>query len=185
MRYRLLGASGLRVSEVFLGAMTFGEESGPGAPLEEYRRLLDAYAEAGGNVVDTAINYRNGESESFVGELLVGRRDRFVVATKYTVSPDRTDPDASGNHRKNFMLSLETACNACVPTTSICIGSISGIVTRQSRKQCAPLMMLFAPARTSLSGFRMPPPGLSRVLTPWPSGAAGGIFCFSNSSIRL
>src|SRR5258708_13963411 len=98
MRYRLLGASGLRVSEVFLGAMTFGEESGPGAPLEEYRRLLDAYAEAGGNVVDTAINYRNGESESFVGELLVGRRVRFVVATNDTVSPDLTDPNSSSNH---------------------------------------------------------------------------------------
>ena len=109
MRYRLLGASGLRVSEVFLGAMTFGEASGPGASLEECRRMLDAYAEAGGNVVDTAINYRNGESESFVGELLEGCRDRFVVATKYTVSRDRTDPNASGNHRKNFMLSLETS----------------------------------------------------------------------------
>ncbi len=109
MRYRLLGASGLRASEVFLGAMTFGEESGPGASLEECRRMLEAYAEAGGNVVDTAINYRNGESESFVGELLEGRRDRFVVATKYTVSRDRTDPNASGNHRKNLRLSLETS----------------------------------------------------------------------------
>lgn len=109
MRYRLLGTSGLRVSEVFLGAMTFGDAAGPGASLEECRRMLDAYAEAGGNVVDTAINYRNGESESFVGELLEGRRDRFVVATKYTVSHDRTDPNASGNHRKNLMLSLETS----------------------------------------------------------------------------
>ncbi len=109
MRYRLLGTSGLRVSEVFLGAMTFGEESGPGASLQECRRMLEAYAEAGGNVIDTAINYRNGESESFVGELLEGRRDRFVVATKYTVSRDRTDPNASGNHRKNLMLSLETS----------------------------------------------------------------------------
>ncbi|EFH83449.1 aldo/keto reductase [Ktedonobacter racemifer] len=109
MRYRLLGTSGLRVSEVFLGAMTFGEESGPGASLEECRRMLDAYTEAGGNVIDTAINYRNGESESIVGELLEGRRDRFVVATKYTLSRNRADPNASGNHRKNLRLSLETS----------------------------------------------------------------------------
>jgi aryl-alcohol dehydrogenase-like predicted oxidoreductase len=109
MRYRLLGTSGLRVSEVFLGAMTFGEETGPGASLEECRRMLDAYAEAGGNVIDTAINYRNGESEGIVGELLEGHRDRFVVATKYTLSRDRADPNASGNHRKNLRLSLETS----------------------------------------------------------------------------
>lgn len=71
--------------------------------------MLHAYAEAGGNVIDTASNYRNGESESFVGELLEGSRDHFVVATKYTLSRDRTDPNASGNHRKNLMLSLETS----------------------------------------------------------------------------
>ena len=109
MRYRLLGTSGLRVSELFLGAMTFGGASGPGAPPEECRRLLDAYAEAGGNVIDTAVNYRNGESESIVGDLLEGRRDRFVVATKYTVSRDGADPNAAGNHRKNLTLSLETS----------------------------------------------------------------------------
>lgn len=109
MRYRLLGTSGLRVSEVFLGAMTFGEEAGPGASLSECRRMLDAYAEAGGNVIDTAITYRNGESERMVGELLEGHRDRFVVATKYTLSRDRADPNASGNHRKNLRLSLETS----------------------------------------------------------------------------
>lgn len=71
--------------------------------------MLDTYAEAGGNVIDTAINYRNGESESFVGALLEGRRDHFVVSTKYTVSRDSTDPNASGNHRKNLRLSLETS----------------------------------------------------------------------------
>lgn len=82
MRYRLLGTSGLRVSEVFLGAMTFGEEAGPGALLEECRRMLDAYAQAGGNVIDTAINYRNGESEGMVGELLVGRQDPWLISVR-------------------------------------------------------------------------------------------------------
>ena len=89
MRYRLFGPTGLRVSELFLGAMTFGEQGGVGAPPEECARILDAYAEAGGNVIDTAINYRGGPSEEILGELLQGRRDRFVLSTKYTVTRDR------------------------------------------------------------------------------------------------
>jgi aryl-alcohol dehydrogenase-like predicted oxidoreductase len=109
MRYRTFGPTGLRVAELFLGAMTFGEQGGVGAPPEECRRILDAYADAGGNVVDTAINYRGGQSEEILGELLAGRRDRFVLATKYTVSRDRADPNAAGNHRKNLRLSLETS----------------------------------------------------------------------------
>ena len=81
--------------------------TGPGA--DEARRIVDAYAAAGGNVVDTAINYRDGASEEIVGEVLVGRRDRFVLATKYGVSRDGSDPNAAGNHRKNLRLSLETS----------------------------------------------------------------------------
>jgi aryl-alcohol dehydrogenase-like predicted oxidoreductase len=89
--------------------MTFGEQGGVGAPIEECRRIVDAYFEAGGNVIDTAINYRDGASEKILGELLVGRRDRFVLATKYTVSRDRDDPNGAGNHRKNLRLSLDTS----------------------------------------------------------------------------
>jgi aryl-alcohol dehydrogenase-like predicted oxidoreductase len=109
MRYRLLGSSGLRVSELFLGAMTFGEQDGVGAPPDECRRIVDAYADAGGNVVDTASNYRGGTSEEIVGEVLAGRRDRFVLSTKYTVTRDPSDPNAAGNHRKNLVLTLETS----------------------------------------------------------------------------
>ncbi|MCK2219129.1 aldo/keto reductase [Actinomadura sp. ATCC 31491] len=99
MRYRLLGRTGLRVSELFLGAMTFR------AVTPETREVLDVYADAGGNVVDTASMY--GPSEEVVGELLTGRRDRFVLATKYTATRDRADPNAAGNHRKNLVASLE------------------------------------------------------------------------------
>ncbi|MEU4338930.1 aldo/keto reductase [Micromonospora lupini] len=109
MRYTTFGRTGLRMSELVLGAMTFGEQGGVGAPIEECRRILDAYAEAGGNTVDTAINYRGGASEEILGELLVGRRDRFVVATKYTVTRDPADPNGGGSHRKNLRLSLETS----------------------------------------------------------------------------
>ena len=109
MRYQLLGRTGLRVSKVFLGAMTFGDQGGVGAPLEECRRMFSAYADAGGTVLDTAINYRAGESETIVGELLKGCRDQFVLATKYSVSRDLSDPNGGGNHRKNLRLSLETS----------------------------------------------------------------------------
>lgn len=109
MRYRTLGTSGLRVSDLVLGAMTFGEQGGVGAPMPECRRMLDLYAETGGNMIDTAVNYRDGASEEFLGELLGGRRDSFVLGTKYTVSRDRADPNAAGNHRKNLRASLETS----------------------------------------------------------------------------
>lgn len=108
MRYRLLGRTGLRVSDLFLGTMIFGgPDAGQhgGTPIDEGRRILDRYADAGGNVIDTASAY--GESEEVLGELLQGRRDRFVLASKYTLSRDDTDPNAAGNHRKNLTLSLE------------------------------------------------------------------------------
>src|SRR5690242_15263304 len=107
MRYRTFGGTGLRVSDLFLGTMTFGDDWGWGATTDECRTMLDAYAEAGGNVVDTASNYTDGASERIVGELLEGRRDSFVLATKYTLTRDGRDPNASGNHRKNLTLSLE------------------------------------------------------------------------------
>lgn len=71
--------------------------------------MLDAYAEAGGNVIDTAVNYTDGASERIVGELLGSQRDYFVVSTKYTLSTDPADPNASGNHRKNLVRSLESS----------------------------------------------------------------------------
>ena len=174
MRYRLFGSSGLRVSELFLGAMTFGEQGGVGAGPEECRRILDAYADAGGNVIDTAINYRGGASEEILGELLAGRRDRFVVATKYTVSRDRDDPNAAGNHRKNLRLSLETtACAGCAPATSTSTGCTCGIATPRPRRPCVPSMMRSGRARSSTSASPTPPRGSPPGRTHWRSGTAG------------
>ncbi len=85
MRYKLLGHSGLRVSELALGTMTFGEEWGWGASKEESRKIFDAFAQAGGNFIDTANRYTNGTSEKYVGEFVAADRERFVVATKYTL----------------------------------------------------------------------------------------------------
>jgi aryl-alcohol dehydrogenase-like predicted oxidoreductase len=107
VRYRTFGRSGLRVSELFLGTMTFGEDWGWGAPVEECRKLFTQYAEAGGNVIDTANRYTEGSSERIIGELLGADRDRFVISTKYTLTNDELDPNASGNHRKSLQRSLE------------------------------------------------------------------------------
>jgi aryl-alcohol dehydrogenase-like predicted oxidoreductase len=72
MKYRLLGNSGLRVSEAALGTMTFGEEWGWGSVKDEARKVYDAFREAGGNFIDTANFYTNGTSESFLGEFMKG-----------------------------------------------------------------------------------------------------------------
>lgn len=109
MRFRLLGRSGLRVSELCLGTMTFGEDWGWGSSREESRQVFDAYVRAGGNFLDTAINYTNGTSEKFLGEMIAADRDHFVLATKFTLSTRPEDPNFSGNHRRNMMHSVETS----------------------------------------------------------------------------
>jgi len=107
MRYRLLGPSGLKVSEIALGTMTFGTDWGWGADEDECGRILAAFREAGGNFVDTSNNYTNGSSERIVGALTAGDRDRWVIATKYSLTLDGDDPNAGGNHRKSLVRSLE------------------------------------------------------------------------------
>ncbi len=109
MRYKLLGRSGLRVSELALGTMTFGEEWGWGASKEESKRVFDAFAEAGGNFIDTANRYTEGTSERYVGDFVRTDRNHFVVATKYTLFTRHGDPNASGNHRKNMVQALEAS----------------------------------------------------------------------------
>lgn len=112
MQYRLLGKSGLRVSECALGTMTFGEDWGWGASKEESRQIFDWYVEAGGNFIDTASNYTNGTSEKLVGEFIAGDRDALVVATKYTLrrpGSSLQDLNAGGNHRKNLLRTVEAS----------------------------------------------------------------------------
>ena len=109
MRYRLLGNSGLRVSEAALGTMTFGEEWGWGTAKDEARKVYDAFREAGGNFIDTANFYTNGTSESFLGEFMRDHRESVVLATKYTNAHPGTDPNAAGNHRKSMVHALEAS----------------------------------------------------------------------------
>ena len=109
MNYRLLGNSGLRVSEFSLGTMTFGEEWGWGAAKDEARKIYDAYRAAGGNFIDTANLYTQGTSERILGELVSGHRDEIVLATKYTNASPGTDPNAAGNHRKSMVHAIEAS----------------------------------------------------------------------------
>jgi aryl-alcohol dehydrogenase-like predicted oxidoreductase len=109
MQYRLLGNSGLRVSEAALGTMTFGDAHGWGSEKDEARKVYDAFREAGGNFIDTANFYTNGTSESFLGEFIQGQRQSIVMATKYTLAAPGTDPNAAGNQRKNMMQSVEAS----------------------------------------------------------------------------
>lgn len=84
MRYKLLGKSDLRVSELALGAMTFGEDWGWGADKETCQQIFDAYANAGGNFVDTANRYTNGTSEEYVGEFIAANRSiDFELQIRY------------------------------------------------------------------------------------------------------
>ena len=106
MRYKLHGRSGLRVSELCLGAMTFGDNWGWGANDGDSRAMFDAFAEAGGNFIDTAHVYTEGASERLVGDFVRADRDHFVVATKYTPSTG-TDISKSGNGRKNMRHCVE------------------------------------------------------------------------------
>src|ERR1700748_2586310 len=108
MKYKLLGRSGLKVSELCLGTMGFGTEAGWGADKAISFAIMDAYANAGGNFLDTANVYKLGTSEKIIGEYLSNNdRDYFVLATKYTLKDNITNPNASGNNRKNMMRSVE------------------------------------------------------------------------------
>lgn len=107
--YITLGLSGLLVSPLCLGTMTFGTEWGWGAAEDVSRALFDHYVEAGGNFIDTADGYTGGKSEEMVGKFIADRklRDRVVLATKFTFSAEQGNPNAGGNSRKNIYRALE------------------------------------------------------------------------------
>jgi aryl-alcohol dehydrogenase-like predicted oxidoreductase len=115
MNYQLLGRSGLRVSDLCLGTMTFGDDWGWGAAKDQARKIFDAFREAGGNFIDTANIYTNGSSEKLVGEFIAGHREEVVVATKYTnavsgfTGQPGTDANAGGNQRKNMVQAVESS----------------------------------------------------------------------------
>ncbi|WP_111563396.1 aldo/keto reductase [Rhizobium sp.] len=112
MRYKLFGKkTGLRVSEYVLGTANFGTAwGGHGADSEESRRIIDAYADAGGNFIDSANGYQEGQSEELLGDLLRGRRDEFVLSTKFAVKTNAGSGIlVTGNSRQAMVSSVEAS----------------------------------------------------------------------------
>jgi len=107
MQYVFFGSAGLRASEIALGTMTFGTERGVGSDLHESRSIFSEFSDTGGNFLDSANTYTNGTSEKMIGEFLRGIRHSYVIATKYSLAPPGSDPNASGNHRKSLIRSIE------------------------------------------------------------------------------
>jgi len=109
MRYKLLGKSGLRVSEICLGTITFGSEMNWGASSQESQKIYENFREAGGNFIDTANVYTHGASEKLIGEFITSERERVVISTKYSGSSGSMNPNGGGNHRKNMIQSVEAS----------------------------------------------------------------------------
>ena len=111
LRYKLFGQhTGLRVSELVLGTANFGTAWGHGTDPDEARRIIDTYAAAGGNFLDTSNGYQDGQSEEFLGELLTGRRDEFVLSTKYAVKTNAASGIlVTGNSRQAMVSSVEAS----------------------------------------------------------------------------
>jgi aryl-alcohol dehydrogenase-like predicted oxidoreductase len=108
MRYQTFGRrTGLRVSELALGTANFGLQA---AGVDGARQIFDAFADAGGTTIDTSNRYQGGQAEALLGDLLAGRRDQFVVITKYGSEPgDQAPPGMTGNSRKTMIRSLEAS----------------------------------------------------------------------------
>lgn len=110
--YITLGRSGLRVSPLCLGTMTFGEDLGWGSSVEESQTILDRYIELGGNFIDTANFYTKSHSEKIIGDHVgrhPGRRDRLVIATKFSGNLYPGDPNGGGSNRKSIILACENS----------------------------------------------------------------------------
>ncbi len=122
MKYRLLGRSGLRVSELGLGCGTIGTNWGPlGSDKQESFKILEAFANAGGNFLDTSNRYQESQSEQWLGEFVHSERDYYVIGTKFSLgdgaadfnglgrTTNQADPNNRGNHRKNLRRSVEAS----------------------------------------------------------------------------
>jgi aryl-alcohol dehydrogenase-like predicted oxidoreductase len=108
--YITLGHSGLRVSPIGLGTMTFGEDHGWGATVETSEAILTEYLDRGGNLIDTANAYTNGHSEKIIGDYFAkrpGQRDRIVLSTKFLANMFPGDPNGGGAGRKAMLSQLE------------------------------------------------------------------------------
>lgn len=111
MKYKLFGTgTGLYSSEIILGAASFGTRKGHGTNPEEVHKILTAYADAGGNFIDTSDRYQLGESEELIGKFIEHQRSNFIICTKYTQSNEAAPKISNfGNHRKAMRQAVESS----------------------------------------------------------------------------
>jgi aryl-alcohol dehydrogenase-like predicted oxidoreductase len=111
MRYKIFGErTGLKVSELALGTGMFGQTWGYGATPDEAKRIIEGFADAGGNFIDTADNYQHGVAETLVGDVIASDRDNFVIASKFARgASDKPALAHLGNNRKNMVQSVEAS----------------------------------------------------------------------------
>ena len=185
--YVTLGRSGLRVSPLCLGAMTFGEDLGWGSSVEESQQIIDRFIELGGNFIDTANFYTKSHSEKIIGDHVgrhPARRDRLVIATKFSGNLYPGDPNGGGSGRKSIIAPARTRCGACKPTTSTCTGCTTGTCTRRSRRRWPRSRISCAPARCATSASPTRPRGRSPRRTSSRASAAGRRSSDCRSSTR-
>jgi aryl-alcohol dehydrogenase-like predicted oxidoreductase len=152
--YITLGRSGLRVSPLSLGTMTFGEDNGWGASPETSEAILAEYLDRGGNVVDTANTYTNGHSEKIVGGFFSARRglrERAVLSTKFFANSTPATPTAAAPAARHSSPSSRSRCGACRPTTLTFTGCTAGIAAPRSRRPCERSTTWSPPARSATS----------------------------------
>ncbi len=125
------------MSALCLGAMTFGESRAWGAGKAASRAVFEWFAEHGGNFIDRANIYMNGNSEEFLGEFLTGRREQFVPGTKYSLTLHPDDPNAGGNHRKSLVRNLEESLRR-LRTDYLDASTRRAVPTRDSRTTSSP-----------------------------------------------
>jgi hypothetical protein len=169
--YITLGRSGLRVSPLSLGTMTFGEDDGWGASPETAEAILE-YHNRGGNVVDTAntYTYTNGHSEKIVGDFFAARpglRERVVTARSSSPTSTPATPTAAALAARHSSPSSRSQCGVCRPTTSTCTGCTAGqphpdrgdpaSVRRPGRRRQGPLRRLLQRALAAPAGARLSP----------------------------
>jgi len=170
--YVTLGRSGLRVSPVCLGTMTFGNDWGWGSEEEVARAVFDHYLDGGGNFIDTADAYTEGKSEELLGKFIKDRglRDRVVLATKFTFNRELGNPNAGGNGRKNIYRAIEGSLKR-LQTDYIDLywlhGCMPGTLSHRSRKLSPPLTILSVPATFAITVFPILRRGMSRARRHW------------------
>jgi aryl-alcohol dehydrogenase-like predicted oxidoreductase len=157
--YVTLGRSGLRVSPLCLGAMTFGEDLGWGTSVEESQKIIDGYIELGGNFIDTANFYTRSHSEKIIGDHVgrhPARRDRLVIATKFGGNLYPGDPNGGGSGRKSIIGACEHSLRRLQTDYVDLTGCTPGTRTRRSRRRWRPWKTWFAPERCGTSACPIP-----------------------------